>query len=98
MSKFMLKNNFGLTMVSAVLFTLILAACSAQEVEVTRVVEEVVEQEVEVTRIVEQEVEVEVPVEVEVEVTRMQHQNLRKPPQKRKKPQKVHRPLTHRRR
>jgi hypothetical protein len=71
MSKFMLKNNFGLTMVSAVLFTLILAACSAQEVEVTRVVEEVVEQEVEVTRIVEQEVEVEVPVEVEVEVTRI---------------------------
>ncbi|MDX1415924.1 MAG: ScyD/ScyE family protein [Candidatus Promineifilaceae bacterium] len=54
----------GLMMLSS----LILAACSPQEVEVTRVVEEVVEQEVqvEVTRVVEQEVEVEVPVEVEV--------------------------------
>ena len=66
MSYLKLKNNFGSFVVTAALFTLILAACSAQEVEVTRVVEQVVEQEVEVTRIVEQEVEVEVPVEVEV--------------------------------
>jgi len=58
----------------AILFLVILAACSGQEVEVTRVVEQevqtevtrVVEQQVEVTRVVTEEVEVEVPVEVEV--------------------------------
>jgi hypothetical protein len=61
---------------------IILAACSPEEVEVTRIVEQevqievtsvveqevtrVVEQDVEVTRVVTEEIEVEVPVEVEV--------------------------------
>lgn len=73
MSNWKLVHKSGFIVVAAVLATLILGACSPQEVEVTRVVEQVVEQEVqvEVTRIVEQEVEVEVPVEVEVEVTRI---------------------------
>ena len=73
MSNWKLSQKSGLFVAAAVLVTLILAACSPQEVEVTRVVEQIVEQEVpvEVTRIVEQEVEVEVPVEVEVEVTRI---------------------------
>ncbi|UCG25444.1 MAG: ScyD/ScyE family protein, partial [Chloroflexota bacterium] len=66
---------------TAATLLLILAACSAQEVEVTRIVEEEVEVEVtrivvqdreaEVTRVVTEEVEVEVPVEVTVEVTRI---------------------------
>ena len=61
---------WGLTAVS---LTIILAACTPQEVEVTRVVE----QEVEVTRIVEQTTEVEVP--VEVEVTRVVEQEVEVP-------------------
>lgn len=60
-----------------VVFLISLAACTTQEVEVTRLVEQ--EVEVEVTRVVEQEVEVEVTrvvteeveVPVEVEVTRI---------------------------
>lgn len=61
----------------AAVLLVILAACSAQEVEVTRVVTEEVQVEVEVpvevevTRIVTEEVEVEVEVPVEVEVTRI---------------------------
>ena len=68
MSIWKLSKKSGVFVAAAVLVILILAACAPQEVEVTRVVEQVVEQEVavEVTRIVEQEVEVEVPVEVEV--------------------------------
>lgn len=54
------KSLFWILTVLPAIF--ILAACSPQEVEVTRIVD----QEVEVTRIVEQEVSVEVPVEVEV--------------------------------
>ena len=58
------------------LFTVaVLAACSSEPVEVTRVVETETEVEVEVTRIVETEVEVEVEVtrlvEIPVEVTRI---------------------------
>jgi len=62
MSNLTLSKKSGLFILAAVLVTVILSACSPQEVEVTRVVEQVVEQEVEVTRVVEQEVEV--PVEV----------------------------------
>ena len=68
MSFWKLIKKPGLFFLLVVLATLVLSACSPQEVEVTRVVEQVVEQEVEVTRIVEVETEVEVPVEVEVEV------------------------------
>jgi phosphonate transport system substrate-binding protein len=73
----MIRKRMSWSIVGLLMLLLVLAACTPQTVEVTRVVEvpgesTEVEVPVEVTRVVEQEVEVEVPVEVtrvvEVEV------------------------------
>lgn len=57
----------------AAIFTLVMSACQAEPVEVTRVVTETEQVEVEVTRVVTEVVEVEAPQEEEVEESTLEH-------------------------